>query len=338
MESSRPLTGRLASAALSALLVLLIQPLTLSNTVQDKEKKNPFTDDDLKVEKVSGKWSMGAMPEQAQALDPSQPVIVKVLQIYSGRDKYVGHIKITESTIENRGPRATKTLQLRWSVVTLDDMGTVILEGLVPAFEAEVQPYSSQEVNIPPINFNKILKPLSKQGALEGTFVLLVGVQEAYFTDGSAWRRAQPAARVKAPYMENAFSHRSTYVPPLTMSSRPLQGVIKIKSDTSGPCEREPSLQASALLFAPLQITDPPCRENRICFPDPATGKQTCKEVAGSFCDLGDASKAFVIAVREPGRARPARTTTASPGLRSCTPCRLWMSCASTSTTKSRSA
>lgn len=194
MKTSCKQQKNFAKTALLMLMLCSFDATAPAQPVQVKEKKNPFTEEDLKIEKIKGGWRMGATPEQKQALDPSQPVVLKVLQIYSGRDKYIGHIKITEATIENRGPKTTKTLQLRWSVVNLSDPESVLLEGVMPTFEAEVQPYSSQELNIPPIHYNKILKPLSKEGALEGTLVLLVAIEGVSFTDGTAWRRAQPSA------------------------------------------------------------------------------------------------------------------------------------------------
>lgn len=196
MESSRTLATRLASAILLALLTLLIQPLALSNTTQDKGKKQVFTDEDEKVEKIPGKWRLASGLDMQQASDYSVPVIVRGINTSSGQGKYAGRVKITEAELENRVQKTTRSIQLRWAIVMHEEPNTILLEGLVPFMEVQIEANSAPlRVDIPHIYFNKIVRPLLKDGEISGHLRLVVGAQEVRFTDGTIWRRTQQSAR-----------------------------------------------------------------------------------------------------------------------------------------------
>ena len=168
-----------------------------NNTNQDNEekKKEVFTDEDLKVEKVPGKWMLVSSVDLNQANDYSVPVIIAAIKTVYGQGKYLGRIKMVEAKIENRSQKLIQSIQIRWSIVRHEEPDTVLLEGLMPLMEVQIEPFSSPPVvDIPPIYFNKIVKPLLKDGELNGHLRLIVGINEVRFADGTAWRRTQQTA------------------------------------------------------------------------------------------------------------------------------------------------
>lgn len=210
MKSSRIFNGSPAPAILAALFILLLQTLAVPslavpNTVQDKVEKKVFTDEDLTVEKLGGRWGAQTALDLKQAYDPTVPVFVKFLNTFYGKDKYLGLIKVSEAELENRSSRLTRAAQLRWIIVSVDNPEAVVLEGLTPFFEVQIEPYSVKRMDIPEIYFNKIVKPLLKDGEISGHLRLVVGVQEVRFADGTAWQRTQQAALLRDSYQQGAL-------------------------------------------------------------------------------------------------------------------------------------
>lgn len=158
------------------------------------EKKKVFTDEDLKVEKLNGKWNAQCAPDPKQAEDFSVPVYVKGTNMFWGTGKHLGRMKVSEVMLENRSQRLAQSVQLGWVIVSVDEPDVILLEGATALFETRVEPFTTALVDIPEIYFNKILKPLRKGDELNGRFRLLVGVREVRFSDGTAWQPPKPSA------------------------------------------------------------------------------------------------------------------------------------------------
>jgi hypothetical protein len=254
-----------------------------------REKKEHFTDEDLKVEVIKGRWSALSTFDEKQLNDPSVPVYVKGINMFWGRGKFLGRMKIPEVVLENRSPQQASSVRLRWTVTTQDDPDVVLLEGVTPLFEARINPYSAARVDIPEIYFNKILKPLRKEEELNGRFRLVLGVQEVQFSDGQQWPLSQAAS-----YMAISYAKRLRDYPPLNLGPFAYfygvtSGVLTRPTPNAAPCENWPGPLAPAFFFyAGFQIeTDPPCRENRACDTDPNTAQSVCTVLTGSYCDQG---------------------------------------------------
>jgi hypothetical protein len=155
-----------------------------------KEKKKDFNDEDLKVETVPGKWMLGSVIDLKQTQDYSVPVIVSGFKTVYGQGKYLRRVKIPQVKIENRSQRVLQSVRLRWAITNYDDLGTVLLEGVIPTMDVRIEPFGEPLLmDIPPIYFNKIVKPLLKDGELNFHAMLIVGIQEARFADGTIWQR-----------------------------------------------------------------------------------------------------------------------------------------------------
>jgi hypothetical protein len=187
-------------AVMLSLCAALLADAALAEQSQAPQERQVFTEDDLAVQKVRGKWDVSARPDFEQKNDPSAPVVVEGLSTYSGGGKYVGLHKIKTVEVRNRSQQAVASLQLSWAVHTAVEQGgffapgAVVLEGSTPFFDVKVAPLGFRRAEIPPIFFNKIIKPLLKNGELHGGFYVVVGVREVRFADGSLWQKPPAAA------------------------------------------------------------------------------------------------------------------------------------------------
>lgn len=255
-----------------------------------EKKKEDFTDEDLKVEKIPGKWRLGSLVDTKQGFDPSVPVVVAAFKTVYGQGKYLGRIKIPALKIENRSQKVLESVQLRWAIVNNNDRDTILLEGVTPFIQARIEPFNPPLLieNIEPIYFNKIVKPLLKDGELNFHVLLIVGIQQARFADGTAWQRNKQAAFLKTSLSGLRFDLRPAHFQPMLFLNMSTWRRPWSRPSTTSPCEEQPRSLASAVLFVPLQIIDPPCRENMRCDYDQVANKNICVAEPGIFCDRGD--------------------------------------------------
>ena len=156
-----------------------------SATAQDPEQKMPFGEEDLKEKKVEGKYKFSAIPDFKQIADPTALATINRVNMSLGQGKYAGLLKIASVGVENRNHRALKSLRLRWRMVSADEPQEVLLEGSTPLFEVTVGPQASKVVEIPHIFYNRVVKPILKDGELHGDYRLVISVSDARFEDGT---------------------------------------------------------------------------------------------------------------------------------------------------------
>ena len=220
---------------------------------QDLEKE--FNDDDLKVkgEKPRGKWGFGTVFDMSQAESDSIPVAVIGIQSLSGGGKHLGVTKIKRIKVTNRTHKIVNSVQLRWTLSPMGDPGKVLSEGATQFANIWVEADSSKVVEIPTLYPALLLKALAKDGVLDGTFRLTLGVQEARFADGSFWRRQEPASHLKFldPYLmlDGRFPALASLAP----------GIVPPRSGTSdkqlstSQCALESRSTTSAFFLAAVQ-------------------------------------------------------------------------------------
>jgi hypothetical protein len=155
-------------------------------------KLQPFTDEDILEGRIAGTdWGFGPAFDNSQLNDPTVPVVVKAINMMSGdpTTKFIGLVKIQGAEIENRGAKATRSVQLRWALVRRGEPDKVLAEGTTPSFDLQLGPGASLKTDTPPVFFNRIVKPFLEDGQLHGKFSIVVGVGEVVFDDGSVWPR-----------------------------------------------------------------------------------------------------------------------------------------------------
>jgi hypothetical protein len=240
-----------------------------NQTVEDIKKD--FNDDDLKVkeQKPRGKWGFGLVVDMDQFDDSSVPVAVGAMQSLSGGGKYAGVVKIKRLEIKNRSSKAVNSVQLRWKITTLDDPANVLLEGTTPFFNFWAGANSSQVVEIPTVYPSLLFKPLAKDGGLNGQFKLTIGVQEAYFADGSFWRRQVPVVLLNFLYYDQTVANQFPSLASINPILPPLWGGNRV---IIRPCEAKPRSSASAFSSMPFQETT--CQDDMSAWVNQDTGQQ----------------------------------------------------------------
>lgn len=200
MQHSRLLRTLLSAATLLTTTIFFIGAVAPPAAAQKNGKKPLFTDEDLTVQRARGRGKVGTGVDLRQANDPSAPLVVKLINTYYGGGQHTGRIKILEAKIENRDQKVTQSIQLRWTLVKKAEPDKVLLEGVTPFFDVQIAPYDAPLVDIPPIYYNKIVRPLLKNGLMDEDIRVSVGVQEVRFEDGTRWQRVAHAAFIRAAF------------------------------------------------------------------------------------------------------------------------------------------
>lgn len=261
--SYRPLRANLISLTVLFLVGIVLTLGFAASTAQmpdQGKKKKVFADDDLKEGKVRGIWQVVTDFDQSQLDDPAVPVVVDAIKMSSGHSKYAGLMKIDEVGVKNRGPKAVKSLQLRWAFVAFNEPDGALLEGYTPLFDVKLEANASRRFDIPAIFFNREIKRLTKGGELHGDFYLRVGVQEVRFADGSLWQRRTPGGAVKSKYLNPTSSGRFPTLAALNPDAGRPPTIPALV-----PCNQKPRWLTSAFFFLNLQTALEGCTDDRAC-------------------------------------------------------------------------
>ena len=271
--------------ALRAVLAVLTVACAFTAATQAQTVKEVFSDEDLKEKKVEGEWTAIAAPDLKQLSDATSPVAVSMVTSSAGRGKFLGLMKLPEVILDNRGDSALVSARLGWAVVP-DGQEAALLEGETPFFKARVGAGASAKVDIPHIFFNRIIKPLLKEGKLNGTYRIVVRVQEARFANGSVWQRPPEVAFLRAQFRSRAAPDRRVFpggpffraLPAVWAFSPPPPPQLK-------PCKGQPRSLNSAVALSAAQITDPSCESDAACGFN-SQNQQRCFVTSGLACDL----------------------------------------------------
>ena len=100
--------------------------------------------------------------------------------------------------LKNRSQRSVAAVQLRWILIRRDDLSaitqggytpqTLLRLGHTPSIELSIAHESFRRTDFSIISFAESTQSLLKDGILSGAYVLLVGVYEVLFEDGSVWK------------------------------------------------------------------------------------------------------------------------------------------------------
>ncbi|HEX8281764.1 MAG TPA: hypothetical protein VF588_00175 [Pyrinomonadaceae bacterium] len=220
-DNRNSLTAGILLAILASLCVgsTAPPPVRADDSVRQdgREKKEYFTDEDLKVEKVEGRWMLMTSVDLQQASDPSAPVVVaQILTVY-GQGQHLRRIKIPKVKIENRSQKVLESVRLRWTIANNEQPNTILLEGVTPVVKARIEPFNPPLLldQLEPIYFNKIIRPLLRGGELDFHVLLRVGVQESRFADGTVWQRTGQAAFLNTSLVSPRFGGRLARFEPI---------------------------------------------------------------------------------------------------------------------------
>lgn len=151
----------------------------------------------FEVEKgPQGDWSVSVLPDSKQPEDDNVPVVVAGAGAIQGPANRRG-LRLGCGVLKNRSQKQVAAVRLRWILARGQDRATiaqqgytpdtVLLEGHTSAIELMIQKGSFRRTDFSIINFAAATEPLSKEGMLSGDYLLIVGVYEVVFVDGSGW-------------------------------------------------------------------------------------------------------------------------------------------------------
>lgn len=172
------------------------QTTTQTEVAQDFDpvEKYEFTKDG--PQGPQGNWVVGAAPDLIQLENPESPVVLLSTRSLVGNGKWV-NVAVAGVTIQNRTNRALKSIRLKWELRTIEEQYSVLLAGYTRDMETQVPAGRERRKKVPFINFGKIVKPLLKDGALNGEFLLAVSVGAVEFEDGTKWAEGQALNSIK---------------------------------------------------------------------------------------------------------------------------------------------
>lgn len=231
----------------------------------DEELKKDFNDEDLKAkdDKPGGKWTYTTLLDSKQRNDPSVPAYVRSIQLVSGGGKYLGIHKIKRVEVTNRSSKTVVLVQVRVEVLHkaevsyFDENEKVLLEEVLPFANASVAPNASQVVEIKTLHPPRMLKALARNGELYGHFGIRITMQEVRFADGTFWRRPEPVALLKSPYLDQSLGFRFPDLASLATSIPPPLRSSDAKRAATSRCVLEPGLAAPAFSSAPQPLPLP---------------------------------------------------------------------------------
>ncbi|HEX8846525.1 MAG TPA: hypothetical protein VF791_17895 [Pyrinomonadaceae bacterium] len=145
-----------------------------------------------------GQWRVAAIPQKSHVHDPNIPVALISTRSLAGNGKWV-NLVVSGATIKNKTSKTIKSLQLKWVLVRSDEVNNTLLQGTTKRFAVDVKGGKIELKKTPFINFGKIIKPLLKDGALNGDFLLIVSVSFVGFGDGSDWTEGTISLKTTLP-------------------------------------------------------------------------------------------------------------------------------------------
>jgi len=285
MSSSRSLCRGLAFVLPALVAVSLCAAAVLPRTYQSESKREEFNDDDLKEERVGGRWGTWFTPDLAQVNNPSLPVVVTAYKIFSGKGKFTGISKIKEVRIKNRSLKVVSSLQLRWAVADPDDPSRVLTEGLTQPLDMAVVENGDQQMRIPPLYHSRMVKALTRGGQLYGDFLVVLGVQWVGFTDGSVWEREASVAPFKAPLLDMLRIGRFPEFASLDLDIIPPPGYGRRPAQCK--TEEAEANAAAPSLAAPQYVT---CFDNKAPY-TADDGRQSCSNYSATTYCIQDCSE-----------------------------------------------
>ena len=146
-----------------------------------------------------GTWTAYVSPEPQQAEDPAVPLVVAGAGALQGAAERRG-MRLGCGLLNNRSQKSVAAFQLRWILIRKQERAiiasrgytpdTVLLTGHTLPIELNIPQKSLRRSDFSIISFAAITAELLKEGSLSGDYVLLVGMHEVRFADGTSWQAA----------------------------------------------------------------------------------------------------------------------------------------------------
>ena len=187
----------LASLLFLVTLILAVGSNATAQDVNPCDTPNNLPQSFFEVEKgPQGTWTVSLLLDLQQSDNANVPVLVAGAGTIQGPAHRRG-LRLGCGVLKNRSQKQVTSVRLRWILARSEDRAaiaqqsytpdTVLLEGHTPAIELSIQKESFRRTDFSIINFAAVTEQLSKDGILSGDYLLIVGVYEVVFADGSGW-------------------------------------------------------------------------------------------------------------------------------------------------------
>lgn len=139
-----------------------------------------------------GKWSITVIPDLKQRDDASAPVVVDSTTISTNKGKDSAFENVI---LSNRSDKTVSAVKLRYVIYKMEPPETILYQSA--SFEIKAKkgtdknPFKANKrwvFDIPDGRLAKLIKPIVKDGVLDGGFAIRVSVDEVIFEDGTAWK------------------------------------------------------------------------------------------------------------------------------------------------------
>jgi hypothetical protein len=190
------LTLVILCAAASVCLLKSISVLSIAHS-QDQERKRingkvvrvkatPAERSSFSENGPLGRWSGTIMPDLRKN-SSNAPVVVVGTRALMGNTQW-RNLQLTHVTLVNYSSKTVLGVQIKWLVTTKLERSTEVAPAQYTGlFEAYLLPSETKEVESPLVKFSQAIKPLVKNGVLEGRFAVQIKIYQVEFEGGSTW-------------------------------------------------------------------------------------------------------------------------------------------------------
>jgi hypothetical protein len=95
---------------------------------------------------------------------------------------------VKTAKVKNRTDKNITSFKFRWFIFQEQNPDAILLEGLSPLVEIPLVAGEIKTIDFPIVKFNKIYKPLEKNGMLSGHYEMEIMAGEINYEDGSTWK------------------------------------------------------------------------------------------------------------------------------------------------------
>src|SRR3982751_5298592 len=150
------------------------------------DKPSPQARTSIEERGPDGQWSGAFIPDLRRNATNS-PVVVASTRTLSGNGQ-VRNLQLTHVTLKNYSSKTVIGVQLKWFIATRAERSKEVAPAQYTGlFETYLLPQEQKEFETPIIVFSEAVKPLIKDGSLEGQFVVQVMAYDVEFEDGTSW-------------------------------------------------------------------------------------------------------------------------------------------------------
>ncbi|HEX8651077.1 MAG TPA: hypothetical protein VF708_09550 [Pyrinomonadaceae bacterium] len=127
-----------------------------------------------------GHWALSSGPYSGSESLP--------LCVFSATTDSELGLLIKRARVKNRTNKNIASFKFRWFIFQEQNPDAILLEGLSPLVEIRLVAGEVKTIDFPIVKFNKIYKPLEKNGILSGDYRLEIMAGEINYDDGSTWK------------------------------------------------------------------------------------------------------------------------------------------------------